>query len=199
MLGLPITTVFGMIGMRREGPLFVTHSFPEASAAPYHPAARPRAGMESRAKLYSSGHRFGGSPILPGDGGRLAIAARPRARRAYVGADPRRPPSHGLVPPPTRKTQRLGTKSAVVDYPSPRPWRRHPLPRRGDSVSNNCWLDDPRRSELVDLALGQAQEARQDLVGVLAEKRRWQDSRAGCLAEANGHAHHGDGAGLGMR
>jgi len=34
-------------------------------------------------------------------------------------------------------------------------------------------LYDAGRSELVDLALGQAQEARQDLVGVLAEKRRW--------------------------
>src|SRR5712691_243770 len=59
-------------------------------------------------------------------------------------------------------------------------------------------LDHAVGAELVDLGLGDAEEARQDLIRVLAKQRCGSLRGPRCVPEADGHAHGGDGAGLRM-
>src|SRR2546428_8874392 len=56
-------------------------------------------------------------------------------------------------------------------------------------------LDHAVGAELVDLGLGDAEEARQDLIRVLAKQRRGSLRGPRRVPEADGHAHGGGGAG----
>src|SRR5229473_4298246 len=77
---------------------------------------------------------------------------------------------------------------------------------RADGARTGSWicygesldLDHAVGAELVDLGPGDAEEAGQDLVGVLAEEGRGRLRGPRRVPEPDGHAHGGDGAGLRM-
>src|SRR6266446_328330 len=73
-------------------------------------------------------------------------------------------------------------------------------PRTGSWIcyGGTLALDHAVGAELVDLGPRDAQETGQDLVGVLAEEGRGRLRGSRRVPEPDGHAHGGDGAGLGM-